>query len=95
MRVFVYPCFDQFGYQLVNYYLNSGVEVVGSGSLETEDEMFYFAMVGRNSNFNFVEGEEVEQREPFDQAFLIGEDFNVNAKQIFKIATNKNKNSDI
>ncbi|GAA0454999.1 hypothetical protein [Alkalibacillus silvisoli] len=90
MKVFVYPCFEKLGYQLVDYYLNSGNKVVGSGSLTTEDEMFYFAMVGRNANFQFVEDlKELDGRESFDQAFIIDEEVDVQAKQIFKITTNE------
>ncbi|WP_223155069.1 hypothetical protein [Alkalibacillus aidingensis] len=91
MKVFVYPCFSPLGYQLVEYFLNSGVKVVGSGTLESDEETFYFMSVGRNANFNYTEFTDLDRDECFDQAYLINSELEVRAKQVITVHTSEDK----
>ncbi|MET3683381.1 hypothetical protein ABID56_001476 [Alkalibacillus flavidus] len=81
MKVFVYPCFHPFGFQVMEYYLYAGHDVVGHDELETDEAWHYYAMVARHAKFTFVE-DDGRDYEPFHEAICIGETCPVEADRV-------------
>ncbi|MDQ0160302.1 hypothetical protein [Alkalibacillus salilacus] len=81
MKVFVYPCFHPFGYELVSYYLLAGHDVVGKDVLDSDQSWHYYAMVARHARFTLVE-DSSKEFEPFHEAFCINEHCDVIADRV-------------
>ncbi|WP_027964946.1 hypothetical protein [Halalkalibacillus halophilus] len=91
MHILIYPCFSKFGFQLVDYFLNSGVKVDGVGRLEEDDEWFYFESIGRNANFKFMDEKEFRTEESYDQAYLLDKNLKVEASHIIYLDSVKSE----